>query len=170
MSNTTFSGPVRSQNGFQNISVNSTTGAVTVLNNAGLAPVALPNANVTITTAANSGVLNIVADVSADRTYTLPTPVAGSSFDFIYGGGAADGHDAIFTTGSDLLFFVGGVTFFDTDTTAQPAMVFSDGNSNSKLQVNLPAAMNITFVGTSATTYQVFGTVVSTTAPTFADQ
>jgi hypothetical protein len=49
-------------------------------------------------------------------------------------------------------------------------VVFSDGNSNSKLQVNLPAAMNITFVGTSATTYQVYGTVVSTTAPTFADQ
>ncbi|NBS67395.1 hypothetical protein EBT31_00580 [bacterium] len=30
MANTTFSGPVRSQNGFQSISVNSTTGAVTV--------------------------------------------------------------------------------------------------------------------------------------------
>lgn len=30
MSNTTFSGPVRSQNGFQSITVDSTTGAVTV--------------------------------------------------------------------------------------------------------------------------------------------
>ena len=30
MANTTFNGPVRSQNGFQSISVNSTTGAVTV--------------------------------------------------------------------------------------------------------------------------------------------
>jgi hypothetical protein len=30
MANTTFSGPVRSQNGFQTVSVNSTTGAVTV--------------------------------------------------------------------------------------------------------------------------------------------
>ena len=29
MSNTTFSGPVRSQNGFQDISINSSTGAVT---------------------------------------------------------------------------------------------------------------------------------------------
>jgi hypothetical protein len=108
MANTTFSGPVRSQNGFQSISIDSTTGTVTVLSNAGLAPVALPNANTTITTAANSGVINIVADVSADRTYTLPTPVAGAVFNFIYGGGAADGHDAIFTTGSDLLYFVGG--------------------------------------------------------------
>jgi hypothetical protein len=30
MANTTFNGPVRSQNGFQDITVNSTTGAVTV--------------------------------------------------------------------------------------------------------------------------------------------
>ena len=30
MSNTTFSGPVRSQNGFQSVTVNATTGAVTV--------------------------------------------------------------------------------------------------------------------------------------------
>ena len=30
MANTTFNGPVRSQNGFQSVSINSTTGAVTV--------------------------------------------------------------------------------------------------------------------------------------------
>jgi hypothetical protein len=30
MANTTFNGPVRSQNGFQSVTVNSTTGAVTV--------------------------------------------------------------------------------------------------------------------------------------------
>jgi hypothetical protein len=35
MANTTFSGPVRSQNGFQTISVNSTTGAVTVTSTIG---------------------------------------------------------------------------------------------------------------------------------------
>jgi len=35
MANTTFNGPVRSQNGFQTISVNSTTGAVTVTSSIG---------------------------------------------------------------------------------------------------------------------------------------
>ena len=35
MANTTFSGPVRSQNGFQTVSVNSTTGAVTVTSTIG---------------------------------------------------------------------------------------------------------------------------------------
>lgn len=170
MANTTFKGPVRSLGGFQTASKDATTGEVTVIANQGLAPVAMPNANVTITTAANSGVLNIVADVSADRTYSLPTPVAGAVFRFVYGGGAADGHDAIFQTAGNTIFFVGGVVFLDTDTAVQPSVVFSDGNSNSRLQVNLPGAMDITFVGTSATTYQVFGTVVSTTVPAFSDQ
>ena len=35
MSNTTFSGPVRSQNGFQSVSVSATTGAVTVTSSFG---------------------------------------------------------------------------------------------------------------------------------------
>ena len=37
MANTTFQGPVRSQNGFQTISVNATTGAVTVTSTLGAA-------------------------------------------------------------------------------------------------------------------------------------
>ena len=39
MSNTTFSGPVRSQNGFQTVSVNATTGAVSVTSTIGPATV-----------------------------------------------------------------------------------------------------------------------------------
>ena len=37
MANTTFNGPVRSQNGFQTISINATTGAVTVTGTIGAA-------------------------------------------------------------------------------------------------------------------------------------
>lgn len=169
MANTTFLGPVRSKNGFQSLSEGAT-GAITVIANIGAPPVVMPNDNVAITSAANSGKINIVADVSADRTYSLPTPVVGAVYRFVYGGGIVDGHDAIFDTGTNTIFYVGGVVFLDTDTVVQPTVVFSDGNSNSKLQVNLPRAMDITFVGTSATTYQVFGTVVSTTTPAFTDQ
>lgn len=39
MANTTFNGPVRSQNGFQTVSINSTTGAVTVTSSTGDATV-----------------------------------------------------------------------------------------------------------------------------------
>jgi hypothetical protein len=70
MSNTTFSGPVRSQNGFQTVSVNATTGAVTttgtfgatvstpgtVTADSGTAPVAGGDAAFLATSTANLGI------------------------------------------------------------------------------------------------------------------
>lgn len=176
MANTTFNGPVRSQNGFQTVSINSTTGAETIspvsLGASGIvaAPVSLADANATLTAAANGGgVINLVPNGTQDNTYTLPAPVAGTSFTFVYAGGAADATDFIINTGSDTNFFIGGVTFHDTDDGAV-SVVFSDGNSNSKLQVNVPAAANITVIAKDATNWQVFGTAVGATAPAFADQ
>jgi hypothetical protein len=52
MANTTFNGPVRSENGFQTISINATTGAVTVTGTFGAAT--------SVTTLAATG--NITAD------------------------------------------------------------------------------------------------------------
>ena len=46
MANTTFNGPVRSENGFKSITKNSTTGAVTEIATLGAAPVALADGNV----------------------------------------------------------------------------------------------------------------------------
>ena len=176
MANTTFNGPVRSQNGFQTVTINSTTGAVTTaavsLGVSGIVatPVALADTNATLTAATNGGgVINLVPNGTQDNTYTLPAPVAGTSFTFVYAGGAADATDFIINTGSDTNYFIGGVTFHDTDDGAC-SVVFSDGNSNSKLQVNVPAAANITVIAKDATNWQIFGTAVGATAPTFADQ
>jgi hypothetical protein len=175
MANTTFNGPVRSQNGFQTVSINPTTGAVTAspvsLGTSGVVatPVALADANATLTVANAGGVINLVPNGTQDNTYTLPAPVAGTSFTFVYAGGAADATDFILNTGADANFFIGGVAFHDTDDGAA-SVVFSDGNSNSKLQVNVPASAQITVVARNATNWQVFGTVVGATAPAFADQ
>jgi hypothetical protein len=175
MANTTFNGPVRSQNGFQTVSINSTTGAVTAspvsLGSSGLvaAPVALADGNATLTVANAGGVINLVPNGTQDNTYTLPAPVAGTSFTFVYAGGAADATDFIINSGANANFFIGGVAFHDTDDGAA-SVVFSDGNSNSKLQVNVPASAQITVVARNATNWQVFGTVVGATAPAFADQ
>jgi hypothetical protein len=176
MANTTFNGPVRSENGFQTVTINSTTGAVTTaavsLGVSGLVatPVALADANATLTAATNGGgVINLVPNGTQDNTYTLPAPVAGQSFTFVYAGGAADATDFIINTGSDTNYFIGGVTFHDTDDGAC-SVVFSDGNSNSKLQVNVPAAANITVIAKDGTNWQIFGTAVGATAPAFADQ
>ena len=176
MAATTFNGPVRSQNGFQTVSINSSTGAVTVaavsLGVSGVVatPVALADGNASLTAATNGGgVVNIVPNGTQDNTYTLPAPVAGQSFTFVYGGGAADATDFIINTGSDTNYFIGGVAFHDTDDGAA-SVVFSDGNSNSKLQVNVPAAAQITVIAKDGTNWQVWGTVVGATAPAFADQ
>jgi hypothetical protein len=48
--------------------------------------------------------------------------------------------------------------------------VFSDGNSNSSIQFNVPAGFDVTIMGVDTTNYQIFGNVTSTTAPAFADQ
>lgn len=176
MAATTFSGPVRSQNGFQTVSINSSTGAVTAaavsMGVSGIVatPVALADGNASLTAATNGGgVVNIVPNGTQDNTYTLPAPVAGQSFTFVYGGGAADATDFIINTGSNTNYFIGGVAFHDTDDGAA-SVVFSDGNSNSKLQVNVPAAAQITVIAKDGTNWQVWGTVVGATAPTFADQ
>lgn len=168
MANTTFSGPVRSEDGFKAISKNATTGAITELSTYGGAPVSLADADVTLTNATHSGRILLVPDGGQDNTYTLPAPVAGSVFRFVYAGGAADATDAIIVTPGNTNFYIGGVTFLDTDN--EVSAVFSDGNSNSSIQINVPAGFDVTIAGIDSTNYQIFGTVTSATAPAFADQ
>ena len=169
MASTTFNGPIRSENGFKTISVSATTGTVTEIVTLGAAPVALADGNVSLSNAVHSGRILIVPNGTQDNTYTLPAPVAGSYFTFVYGGGAADATDFIVNTGSDTNFFIGNVAFNDTDDGAA-SVVFSDGNSNSKLQVNVPASAVINVVAKDATNWQIWGSVTGATAPAFADQ
>jgi hypothetical protein len=169
MANTTFNGPVRSENGFKTISVSATTGTVTEIVTLGAAPVALADGNVSLSNAVHSGRILIVPNGTQDNTYTLPAPVAGAYFTFVYGGGAADATDFIVNTGSDTNFFIGNVAFNDTDDGAA-SVVFSDGNSNSKLQVNVPASAVINVVAKDGTNWQIWGSVTGATAPAFADQ
>lgn len=173
MANTTFSGPVRSQNGFEVVSKNTTTGDFTTsftLDASGLqvTPVSVSDGDVTIAAATNGGRVNLVPAPSQDNTYTLPTPEAGVAYRFVFAGASAASFDAIFDTGSDTNFYIGGVTFLDTDN--EVSVVGSDGDSNSIFQINVPAAFDVTFLGLDDTNYQVFGTVTSATAPAFSDQ
>jgi len=185
MANTTFTGPVRSENGFEVISKNATSGTVTTsftVDSTGIssstfaygdtgvvvAPVSVADGDATITAAANAGRVNLVPDPTQDNTYTLPTPEAGVAYRFVFAGAAAASFDAIFDTGDDANFFIGGVTFLDTDN--EVSVVGSDGDSNSIFQINVPAAFDVTFLGLDGTNYQIFGTVTSATAPAFSDQ
>ena len=168
MANSTFSGPVRSESTIKTISKNATTGTVTEVTTFGDGPVSLSDGNVTLTNATHSGRILLVPDGGQDNTYTLPAPIAGSMFRFVYAGGAADGTDAIIVTPGNSNFYIGQVVHLDTN--ADNVTVFSDGNSNSSIQLNVPQAFDITIMGKDTTNYQIFGTVTSTTVPAFADQ
>jgi|TARA_R100001224_G_scaffold107164_1_gene82320 hypothetical protein len=169
MANTTFSGPIRSESTLKTISKNASTGAITEVTTLGDGPVSLSDGNVTLTNATHSGRILLVPDGGQDNTYTLPAPIAGSVFRFVYAGGAADATDAIIVTPGNTNFYVGGLTFHDQDGNAISS-VFADGNSESSIQINVPQAFDITIVGKDTTNYQIFGSVTSTTAPAFADQ
>ena len=168
MANTTFSGPVRSESTVKTVSKNTSTGAITEVTTFGDGPVSLADADVTLTNATHSGRVLLVPDGGQDNTYTLPAPIAGSVFRFVYAGGAADATDAIIVTPGNSNFFIGGVSFLDSDN--EVSSVFSDGNSNSKIHINVPAGFDVTIVGKDTTNYQIFGNVTSATAPTFGDQ
>ena len=169
MANSTFSGPIRSESTLKTVSKNATTGVITEVTTIGDAPVSLADGNVTLTNATHSGRVLLVPDGGQDNTYTLPAPIAGSVFRFVYAGGAADATDALIITPGNTNFYIGGVTFLDTDGN-EVSSVFSNGSSNSSIQLNVPAGFDVTIVGLNTTNYQIFGNVTSTTAPAFADQ
>ena len=169
MANSTFSGPIRSESTIKTISKDATSGTITEVTTLGGAPVSLSDGNVTLTNATHSGRVLLVPDGGQDNTYTLPAPIAGSMFRFVYAGGAADATDAIIITPGNTNFYIGGITFLDTDGNAIRS-VFSNGSSNSSIQFNVPAGFDVTIVGIDTTNYQIFCNVTSTTAPAFADQ
>jgi hypothetical protein len=142
------------------------------MENALMAPVSLADAAVTLTEATHAGRLLIGNDLTADRTMTLPTPIAGMTFRFVgpnIASAGEDGHDLIISAGTgNSIYFQGQVTFLDIDGDAV-SVVGSDGNSNETLQINVPGHYDITLVGVSATIWRVSGFVSSDTAPAFAD-
>ena len=173
MANTTFNGPVRAENGFIGVTKDSDTGAITeniTFGNKGevVTPVVLADGDITIVNTTHGGRINIVPNGGQDNTYTLPAPEAGVSYKFVYGGLAADATDAIFITPGNTNFYKGNITHLDTN--ADNVVVYPDGNSESSLQLNVPQAFEVTFLGLDSTNYQVFGNVTGATAPAFADQ
>ena len=145
MANTTFSGPVRSESTVKTISKNATTGTITEVVTFGDGPISLSDGNQTLDNATHSGRILLVPDGSQDNTYTLPAPMAGSMFQICVSGGAADATDALIITPGNSNFYIGGITHLDTN--ADNVTVFSNGSSNSSVQLNVPQAFDITIVG-----------------------
>lgn len=126
------------------------------------------DADLTVTEALHAGSVIMQTDVSADRTYTLPTPSEGVVYRFLGqgSGSAADGHDVILQLGTATHNFDGMITHLDTDGNA--AGVWANGGTHDKLQINVPAGYDITLIGKDGTTFYITGTVTSATVPAFS--
>jgi len=124
--------------------------------------------------AANTGKLHVIADLSQDTTLDLPAEAAGLYYKFIYVGAAAESHDHNIDSESDTNFFIGGIAFADTDAGEAAdeinTGVYSDGDSNSILNLLNIAAGTVIEIYCDGTNWYLFGIVFSDTVPTFADQ
>lgn len=137
------------------------------------APVAVPDATTYTITAANSGKVHLVPNLTADAVFTLPAAAAGLAYTLVYAGVAADAQDWLVDTGADANFFLGGVIHADTDAVGagiEIVAVAPDGNSNSKLTVLTPHVGTRIDLVCDGTSWYLSGMVASTTAPSFADQ
>ena len=168
MANSTFTGPIRSESTIKTVSKNATTGAITEVITMGDAPVALGDEDKTLTNATHSGRTLVIPAITANRTITLPSPIGGSHFKFVYGGAAEETENLIIVTPGNSNFFLGGVAHLDSD--ADNVSVYSDGNSNSKLTLTDFGVFEINILAKDTTNYYIWGYAEGADAPAFADQ
>ena len=142
--------------------------------NALAAPVVLSTSTSSLTEAANAGRVNLIPNVASDIVYTLPTPIAGMTFEFITSQGAtgglaaADGHDVQIATAGTSIFYAGSVMHHDTNETGQTsAAVFPNGTNHYRLNILLHAGFHIWLTAVSTTVWAISGWVASVDAPTF---
>ncbi len=168
MASSTFSGPLRSESTVKTVSKNSSTGAITEIITMGDGPVALGDEDKTLDAATHSGRVLAVPAIGANRTITLPAPVAGQTYKFIYAGAAEETENLIIVTPGNSNFFLGGIVHLDSD--ADNVSVYSDGNSNSKLTLTDSGLFEINIVAKDSTNYYIWGYAEGADAPAFADQ
>ena len=168
MGNTTYSGPLRSESTIKTVSKNASTGAITEIMTMGDAPVALADENKTLDAATRSGRTLVVPALAANRTITLPAPVAGQSYKLIYGGAAEEAENLILLTPGNSNFFLGGIVHLDSN--ADNVSVYSNGSSNSSLTLTDFGVFEINVVAKDSTNYYIWGYQEGADVPAFADQ
>jgi len=168
MGTTTYSGPLRSESTIKTVSKNASTGAITEIITMGDAPVALGDEDKTLDAATHSGRTLVVPALAANRTITLPAPVAGQSYKLIYGGAAEEAENLILLTPGNTNFFLGGIVHLDSN--ADNVSVYSNGSSNSSLTLTDFGVFEINILAKDTTNYYIWGYAEGADVPAFADQ
>lgn len=123
--------------------------------------------------AADSGKIHIMPDFTSSCTLTLPTASAGLEYTFIGKAVAADAQNWIIKSPSATNYFIGGVSFADTDAGAGAdeihAGIWSNGSTNDFLTIVTPGAGTRIHVICDGTNWIANGQVFSATVPAFSD-
>lgn len=123
--------------------------------------------------ASDSGKIHIMPNFTSSCTLTLPTAAAGLEYTFLGKAVAADAQNWIIQSASATNFFLGGVSFADTDAGAGAdeihAGIWSNGSTNDFLTVVTPGAGTRVQVICDGTNWIVNGQVFSATVPAFSD-
>lgn len=123
--------------------------------------------------AANSGKIHVMPNFTSSCTLALPAVATGLEYTFIGKAVAADAQNWIFQSASATNFFLGGVSFADTDAGAGAdeihAGIWSNGSTNDFLTVVTPGAGTAIYMICDGTNWIVNGQVFSATVPAFSD-
>lgn len=162
-----------SANVFELMGVTATAAEINAAADAGSRFVNVTDAATYSVLAANSGKIHIMPDFTSSCTLTLPTAASGLEYIFLGKAVAADAQDWIIKSPSATNYFLGGVSFADTDAGAGAdeihAGVWSNGSSNDFLTVVTPGAGTRVHVICDGTNWIVNGQVFSATVPAFSD-
>jgi len=124
--------------------------------------------------AANTGKIHVIGDLSQNTAINLPTEAAGLYYKFIYCAAAVEAHDHVIDSEANANFYIGGVAFIDSDAgdgaDELHAGLYSDGNSNSELDLNNIATGTWIEMYCDGTNWYLTGLVLSDTVPAITDQ
>ena len=120
--------------------------------------------------AADSGKTHIVGPLAgglaADSTFTLPTPVNGLFYRFLYVGGAQDAEDFTLDTGATANFFIGGVGQLDYNSGASGdelrGVISSNNSSHYTLTIYTPSSGTWVEVYCDGTNWFISGMIATT--------
>lgn len=162
-----------SANVFELMGITATATEINAAADAGSRFVNVTNAATYTVLAADSGKIHIMPDFTSSCTLTLPAVASGLEYIFIGKAVAADAQDWIIKSPSATNYFIGGVSFADTDAGAGAdeihAGIWSNGSTNDFLTVVTPGAGTRIHVICDGTNWIVNGQVFSATVPAFSD-
>ncbi len=118
----------------------------------------------TISKATHAGrTVMLPQNVAAGVVHVMPAPEVGVHYHFVRVGTAVANEDISFASDAASAFFEGAIGFHDDAGGSDLGTVYCDGTTEDLIDLKVPGAVDLHFVGKSSTVYYVYGNVSSAT-------